>query len=255
MKRLPLILVTPDIETKGKEFKDLSISLSGNYQKALIAAGGLPLIMPQTISPELIAECVRRCDGVMLTGGDDVEPRLYRDRVPANLRRTVGVTPDGGARDYREVLLIDQVFRQRKPLLAICRGHQILNVALGGTLVTDIPAQLPTAFNHRRTDRRSEIVHEVRLTEDSLLAKIAVGTNLGVNSTHHQAVAKVASLLRVVARSSDGVIEALELQPEMADGLPFLLSVQFHPERLADRFAEHQAIFRSFTQACVTSSC
>ena len=154
------------------------------------------------------------------------------------------VTPDGGARDLRELLLIDEVFRQRKPLLAICRGHQMLNVALGGTLVADIPSQLPRAINHRRMDRRSEIVHEVRLTPGSLLAKITGRQRLGVNSTHHQAVARVAAPLKVAAVSSDGIIEGLELKPGAASMLPFLLSVQFHPERLVDRYPEHRAIFR-----------
>ncbi len=251
MKQAPLILVTPDVEPKGREFGDLSISLSGNYQTTLIEAGGIPLAMPATVVPEVIAECVRRCDGVMLTGGDDVEPRLYDGQMPAKLRRKVGVTPDGGGRDLRELLLIDQVFQQRKPLLAICRGHQILNVALGGTLVADIPSQLPDALDHRRTDQRGEIVHEVTLTADSILAKISGGQKLGVNSTHHQAVWRVAPALRATAQSPDGVIEALELRPGALGWLPFLLSVQFHPERLADRYPAHRAIFGAFTQACM----
>ena len=132
----------------------------------------MPLALPATVSRELIAESVSRCDGVLLTGGEDVDPRLYGNGLPPRLRGTVTVTPDGGARDWRELVLIDEVFRQRKPLLAICRGHQILNVALGGTLVADILGQMPRAMNHRRMDRRSEIVHEVRLTPGSLLAKI-----------------------------------------------------------------------------------
>ncbi|HEV2390794.1 MAG TPA: gamma-glutamyl-gamma-aminobutyrate hydrolase family protein [Verrucomicrobiae bacterium] len=250
MTKRPLILISPDIEGKGKEFGDLSISLSANYQQAILAAGGLPLIIPVTVERECIADCVRRCDGVLLTGGDDVDPRLYGDVLPAAVRRTVGVTPDGGGRDYRELVLIDEVFRQRKPLLAICRGHQILNVALGGGLVADIPSQVPGALRHRRMDKRSEIVHEVQLTPGSVLAKITGKKNLGVNSTHHQAIGRVAAPLRVAATSSDGIIEALELQPGGVRWLPWLLSVQFHPERLAGRFAEHQALFGAFTRAC-----
>jgi putative glutamine amidotransferase len=153
----------------------------------------------------------------------------------------------------RELLLIDEVFRQRKPLLAICRGQQILNVALGGTLAADILGQMPRAMNHRRMDRSSEIVHEVRLTPGSILAKITGRQKLGVNSTHHQAVARVAAPLKVAAISDDGIIEGLELGPGAAKMLPFLLSVQFHPERLVGRYAEHRAIFRGFAQACVLS--
>jgi putative glutamine amidotransferase len=203
------------------------------------------------VSRELIAECVRRCDGVLLTGGEDVDPRLYANGLPARLRKTVTVTPDGGERDLRELLLIDEVFQQRKPLLGVCRGHQMLNVALGGTLVVDVRTQLPKAINHRRMDRRSELVHEVRLTETGVLAKITGSKSLGVNSTHHQAVGRVAPLLQVIARSDDGVVESMQLKPSQARMLPFLLTVQFHPERLADRYPEHRAIFTAFTQACI----
>jgi putative glutamine amidotransferase len=102
-------------------------------------------------------------------------------------------------------------------------------------------------------DRRFEVVHEARLTRGSLLAKITGKQKLGVNSTHHHAIARVAAPFRVTAVSSDGIIEGLELKPSAARTLPFLLSVQFHPERLVDRYAEHRAIFRGFTQACALS--
>ncbi len=217
-----------------------------------MGAGALPLSMPAVTSRELVAECVRRADGVVLTGGEDVNPDLYGNGIPRRLRRTVGVPPDGGARDLRELMLIDEVFRQRKPLLAICRGHQILNVALGGTLIVDIPTQLKCPLNHRRYDKRNEVAHEVDLTEDSLLSKITGKRTLGVNSTHHQAVGRPAQLLAVTGRSRDGVVESLQLKPDARRSLPFMLSVQFHPERLVDRYPEHQAIFRAFVQACVS---
>jgi putative glutamine amidotransferase len=248
MSRPPLILVSPDVQPKGREHNDFSINLSHRYQASLMAAGGLPLALAATTSAELIAEAVRRCQGVMLTGGDDVEPRLYGARLPSAVRKTVGVTPDGGARDFRELLLIAEVFRQRKPLLAICRGHQILNVALGGTLMADIPRQKPGALEHRRSDRRSEVVHEVRLTPGSLLAIITGGESLGVNSTHHQAVGRVAPPLCVSAVSDDGIVEGLELKG--SGWLPWLASVQYHPERLADRYPAHRALFAAFTRAC-----
>ena len=247
----PLILVSPNIEKKGDEFGDLSISLSETYQQVLMGTGAIPIALPASVSRELIAECVRRCDGVLLTGGEDVDPRLYTRKLSPRLLRTVTVTPDGGERDLRELMLIDEAFQQRKPLLAICRGHQMLNVALGGTLLPDIRTQIPGAINHRRMDLRSEIVHKVRLTEAGVLAKITGKQSLGVNSTHHQAVGRVAAPLQVIARSDDGVIESMQLKPNLAPMLPFLLSVQFHPERLANRYAEHRAIFVAFTHACV----
>lgn len=253
MTNTPLILVSPNIEKKGDEFGDVSISLSETYQMALMGAGAIPMAMPATASRKVIAECVRRTDGVLLTGGEDVDPALYTERLPARLRRTVTVTGDGGARDLREVMLVDEVFRQHKPLLAICRGHQVLNVALGGSLLVDVRSQFPGALNHRRMDRRSQVVQEVHLTADSLLAKITGKRTLGVNSTHHQAVERAAAPLRVTGRSADGVVEVMQLKPELAHLLPFLLSVQFHPERLVERHAEHRAIFKAFTRACATN--
>jgi putative glutamine amidotransferase len=250
MTQRPLILISPNMEKKGDEFGDLAISVSTTYPQVLLDCGALPLVLPATVERGLIADYVGRCDGVLLTGGEDVEPRLYTNGLLPRLRKTVRVTPDGGVRDLRELILIDEVFRQHKPLLAICRGHQMLNVALGGTLLVDISRQLPGAINHRRMDRRFQVVHEARLTRGSLLAMITGKQKLGVNSTHHQAIARVASPFRVAAVSDDGIVEGLELKPSAARILPFLLSVQFHPERLVGRYAEHRAIFRGFTQAC-----
>jgi putative glutamine amidotransferase len=128
-----------------------------------------------------------------------------------------------------------------------------MNVALGGTLVVDIRTQIPDALDHRQMKKKSEVVHEARLTGDSLLAKITGTQHLGVNSTHHQAIGRVAKPLRVTAASSDGVVEALELKREEAHLLPYFLTVQFHPERLAPRYPEHQALFDSFIRACVVN--
>ena len=250
MKQAPLILISADVAATGVEFGDRSVSLSENYTRALLNAGALPFAMPPSTSRSVVAACVARCDGVLLTGGEDVNPDFYTPRLPQKLRETVCLTPDGGARDLRELLLVDEVFRQRKPLLAICRGHQVLNVALGGTLLVDIPRQLPSALRHRQMDRKAEKVHDVHLTPESLLAKITGRRTLGVNSTHHQAVDRPAGVLTVSARSADGVVEGLELKAG-AQRLPFLLSVQFHPERLAGRYDEHRKIFDAFSRACV----
>jgi len=250
MAKFPLILVSGDTENKGVEMGDVATSLSERYQHAILNEGGIPVIMPATVDPVRIAECVRRCQGVMLTGGEDVDPGLYRPRLSKSLRAKVTTTPDGGHRDYRELVLLSEALRQRKPLLAICRGHQLVNVGLGGTLYADLPTEKPGKIAHRRMDKRCEVVHEVRLTPDSMLAKIMGKPTLGVNSTHHQGVARVAPVLQVSARSPDGMVEGLELNRETGKGLPFLLTVQFHPERLVDRYPEHRAIFRAFTEIC-----
>jgi putative glutamine amidotransferase len=250
MARPPLILVTPSVERRGVEFHDLSASLSAKYDFAVTQSGGVPLTAPLTTDRALLAEAVRRTDGVLFTGGDDINPDLYTNSLPRAVRKTVSQTPDHGGRDLTELILIAEVFRQRKPLLAICRGHQLLNVAFGGQLIADIRRQVPGALNHQRLDRAAELVHEATLTRGSLLAKIAGGRTLGVNSSHHQAVLEPAGPLLATARSRDGIVEAMELRPEMARWLPFFLSVQFHPERLTKTQARHRAIFQKFIAAC-----
>lgn len=245
MSKRPLILIAPSSQRSGVEFDDASISLSNRYTQTILAAGGVPFISPCLTSKKDVAESVARCDGVLLTGGDDVDPRLYSKKLPGDLLKTISdVEPE---RDVFELLLIREVFRQRRPLLAICRGHQILNVALGGDLIVDISLQVPSALNHRQMDLKSEKVHEVTLTPDSALAKVTGKRMLGVNSTHHQSVGRVAKPLRVTALSSDGIVEAMELKDFGL--LPYLIAVQFHPERLADRYKEFLQLFESFVLA------
>jgi putative glutamine amidotransferase len=230
------------------EMGDPSVSLSGAYTRAIADAGGLPLILPPIVSADLLAECVRRADGLLLTGGDDVSPDLYAPALPADLRAKVVI--EDPERDLRELLLIEETFRQQKPLLAICRGHQMLNVAFGGTLVADLPSQRPSEINHRRMDAKREVVHPVTLQPGCRLSQVCGRAELGVNSTHHQAVDRVPAPLAVTGRAPDGIAEVIELRPADRAALPFLLSVQFHPERLVDRYPEHAAIFQAFVAAC-----
>jgi putative glutamine amidotransferase len=244
----PTILISACTDDKGAEFTDYSLSLSMNYPHALLAAGGMPWVLPCEPDPDVVAEAVKRCDGVLLTGGDDVEPRLYARELPARVARTVHRAH--AARDRFELMLIQEVLRRRKPLLCICRGHQILNVALGGTLIADIPLQVPDALNHNRSDRKDQVVQEVRCAEGSLVRKIAGKTRLGVNSSHHQAVGEIPQVFRPTAVTKDGIVESMELSQDARELLPYLLAVQFHPERLFRRHAEHLELFRSFVRAC-----
>jgi len=241
----PLVLVTACQQATGTEFADASISLSNRYSQAINDAGGMPLVLPVTTTRDQIAELVRRADGVLLTGGEDIELKHYAPHTAPELAAKLGeVEPE---RDVLEFALVEEVFRQRKPLLCICRGHQMLNVALGGTLVVDIPTQVPGALAHKQMERKFEMVHDVAFTPDSQLAAI-LGTNqTGTNTTHHQAVARVADPLRVTGTTADGVIEALELKDQSR--LPFLQSVQFHPERLYDRYPHFANLFRAFIRA------
>ena len=243
----PLILVTPGTEDKGVEFYDYSLTLSQTYLDAVALAGGLPFVPSCAPMPKTAAEYVRRCDGVMLTGGDDVQAELHTEEIPEKLRKTMGrVDP---RRDLFETLIIKEAFAQGKPLLAICRGHQLLNVTLGGTLFIDIPSQVKTATNHSELQRKDQPVHEVTLEADSILAP-TFGEKFSVNSSHHQAVDKVARPLRVTGKSPDGVVEVMELRREESGLLPYLLSVQFHPERLVRGFPRFIELFRGFISAC-----
>ncbi|HWD20412.1 MAG TPA: gamma-glutamyl-gamma-aminobutyrate hydrolase family protein [Verrucomicrobiae bacterium] len=249
MTQRPIILVTPCTQPKGAEFSDNSISLSNRYTDAVLAAGGLPVVFPATTDTAVIAEMVRRADGVMMTGGEDLDPELYGKDLPEELKKKAGpLEPD---RDVWEQALVTEIFRQHKPVFGICRGHQMLNVALGGTLLVDIPTQAPEALNHRRMDRRSEPVHAIQIEPDSMLGKIVGGPTLPVNSTHHQALGRMAEALRPVAQSEDGIIEAAELRDPSR--LPFFLTVQFHPERLVDIGPAYRQLFEKFVAACATA--
>jgi putative glutamine amidotransferase len=246
-RRAPLILIVPSVQARGIEFADFSASASNRYALAVRDAGGLPFLLPVVPDRAFVRECLRRAEGVVLTGGDDLNPAVYRKRTPARLRRTV--TLDHVERDAVEFAVIDEVFRQKKPLLAVCRGLQMLNVALGGDLIVDVPQEVPGALTHKQMDRKNEVVHEVALTPGSLLHRSHRTQALGVNSTHHQAAGRVAPQLRVSARSADGVIEGLELTVAEARRGPWLVAVQYHPERLFDRHPEHAALFRAFVRA------
>jgi putative glutamine amidotransferase len=244
----PLVLISASTDDKGAEFVDYSVSLSMSYPLALEAAGAIPWLLPCHADRNLVAEAVRRSDGVLLSGGDDIEPGLYTARLPEQVAKTVHrAHPE---RDAFELLLIEELLRQRKPLLCICRGHQLVNVALGGTLFADISRQKPRTLNHSRTDKKDRVVHTVECREGTMMAKIAGKDRLGVNSSHHQAVNRLASALQATAVSSDGIVEAMELAPMATGLLPYLLAVQFHPERLFKQHGEHLELFRMFTRAC-----
>ena len=248
MSRPPLILTSTMNAAKGAEFSDDSTSLSHWYTRTLAKAGGAPALMPNLADKKLIQSMVERCDGVMLTGGDDLHPDLYDPQLPKKIKATAGgIDAD---RDLSEFLLIEQVLQQHKPLLAICRGPQVLNVALGGGLITDIPLERPGSLDHRRKAQAHRLTQTIAIESGSLMHKIFRKRSMKINSAHHQAVGNLAPMLRATAHTRDGILEAIELNEAEAQTGPFLLGMQFHPERLWERYPEFLKPFRAFIKAC-----
>jgi putative glutamine amidotransferase len=209
------------------------------YVRALEAAGLVPLVLP----PLNAAHAERALDaasGLVLTGGEDVAPWRYGE-LP---HRAIGTINE--ARDAWELALIAAAHRRGLPTLAICRGIQVLNVALGGTLVQDIPSQCPTALPHAPGEGRSTRVHEIAVDAGSRLAEVLEAERVTVNSAHHQSIARVADGLRITARAPDGIIEGVEWG---ADGW-WALGVQWHPEELIET-PEHwdRGLFAAFSNA------
>jgi putative glutamine amidotransferase len=217
------------------------------YVECLWRAGGAVVLIPPATDPDLLRPIYESLDGLLLSGGGDIQPHLYRQDVQAQL---VWVDPE---RDVTELEMNRWALEDGLPVLAICRGLQVLNVACGGTLIQDIPTQWPGALAHRPAGEqpRWQPQHEVQLVPGSRLARIMGATRpvLGarVNSFHHQAAAVVPAALRVAAQAPDGVVEAIE-SPDRA----FVLGVQWHPEEMAGHDAAQQTLFAAFVEACRT---
>jgi putative glutamine amidotransferase len=210
-----------------------------DYLESVRRAGGDPVEVADTHeAPEAIVARVR---GVMLTGGGDVDPVLYGEPAHASYE------PAEAGRDAFEIALARTAVAADVPLLAICRGMQVLNVALGGTLVQDIPSEVPGALNHAIREPRFQIAHEVWVSRDSKLWAIMAdkldGESLLVNSRHHQAVKQVATGFEVNATAPDGVIEGME-RPDSR----FCIAVQWHPENFW-RTGEFRPLFEHFLRA------
>jgi putative glutamine amidotransferase len=204
-----------------------------SYVRAVAACGGVPLLLPNTADAEAVQAAVQGSAGLVLTGGSDVGAALYGMEPHSTMS---GVDD---ARDQTEKLAIDAAMRLGRPILGICRGIQILNVALGGTLIQDIPSHQ----EHPTVAHSNNATHEIAVEPGSILHDLWGQTSAAVNSSHHQAMQTVAPALQVAARAADGIIEAAQAK----DGYP-LLAVQFHPERLAHKNEQFAAVFRWLTQ-------
>jgi putative glutamine amidotransferase len=210
-----------------------------DYLESVRRAGGEPVEVADT--HESPAAIVARVNGVMLTGGGDVDPALYGEAPDATYE------PAEPGRDAFEISLAKAAIEANVPLLAICRGMQVLNVAMGGTLIQDIPREVAGALNHSIREPRFHIAHEVWVSPNSRLWSIMAdkldGESLQVNSRHHQAVKRVAPGFEVNATAPDGVIEGMERPASR-----FCLAVQWHPENFW-RTGEFRPLFEHFLTA------
>lgn len=213
-----------------------------DYRQSVLHVGGEPRILDPSTP---IDEALVGVDGLLLTGGDDVAPARYGETSHAT------VVEDESGRDAFELGLIEGARKRGLPILAICRGIQVLNVAAGGSLVQDIPSQIPGAGAHSFTvppNQPFTLAHEIWVEKDSLLSRL-LGERLNdadaceVNSRHHQSVKRAADGFKVVATAPDGIIEAIE-----DPAAPFCLGVQWHPENFW-RTGEFRALFEGFVEA------
>ena len=199
------------------------------YVDAVLAVGGLPLVLP-VVEPAHVGDLLDSIDGLVLAGGGDIEPARYgQPQMP----EVDGVHPD---RDRLELALAKAAIRRDVPLLGVCRGTQVINVALGGTLMQHLPAV--SELVHRDAVAFDRAVHDVEVDKGSTLRKIVGGRTIGVNSLHHQAIGELGTGIRATCWSSDGVIEGIELV-----GRPNVVGVQWHPELLT-HLKPHRKLFR-----------
>lgn len=244
MRQRPVIgIATQTLEAIPGE-RPLCWIMGQRYVRVLTVNGAVPLLIPLLKDDvETLRQIYDRLDGVFLTGGVDVDPSQYREERHPKCGKT---DPD---RDWTELMLVRWALADRKPVLGVCRGIQVINVAAGGTLFQDIPFQLPQAIKHDYFPtpggyNRNDLVHGVLVTENSRLSRIMGVGRVQVNSMHHQGIKDLAPGLVATAVAPDGVIEGVET----ADG-HFLVGVQWHPEELADDAPEMQQLFTAFLRA------
>lgn len=230
----PVIAITACAED------DLSSRLNAAYSKSILEAGGIPIIVPFGVEED-VSQVLSIADGLLLSGGHDVHPFYFGAEPSPKLGR---IYPE---RDMVELALTNRAIERKMPIFGICRGIQLLNVALGGTLYQDIDSEVQSnkLLKHAQQAARGVATHYVNIDEGNLLMKIIEQKQLAVNSYHHQAINVLAESLNVVATSSDGIIEAVAHET-----LPFCLGVQWHPEELA--IAGNEAakqLFKAFVEA------
>lgn len=209
-----------------------------NYTRAIEEAGGIPLLLPIYKNKEDLTLILNTVDGVLLTGGNDIDPLLYGEIDRGKCGRIV---PE---RDNQDIAIAQYIaYKTSKPMLCICRGIQVLNVAMHGSLYQDLESDGPFYQHMKKNYPMNAITHSVSVERGSLLYKILGKSSIGVNSFHHQSIKSIGDRLKATAKSEDGVIEAVELE-----GAEFILGLQWHPEKMYDS-EEQKKIFAAFIES------
>lgn len=234
----PIIGINCDLDMtgEGRVYNSPYLFIYVNYFDAIVRAGGIPVLLPCVEAENDVRQQLSCIDGLMLTGClHDIDPGAYG--CPDH--DTPGIMPE--RRQAFDLSLAKISLRMNDlPILAICSGMQLINVAAGGTLVQEIRSEHTSMIEHFQMDRAEQIVHEVGIQPNSRLARISGRAILGVNSVHHQAIDRIAPGFHESARSSDGVVEAIE-----TTGDQYVIGIQWHPERISHE-DPHMHLFRSF---------
>jgi putative glutamine amidotransferase len=249
----PLIGICASYSSESSPGKQTGLGLPGqewqlladDYILSIERAGGIPVILPVTEKIETCELLLSKLDGIIFTGGSDIDSQFYGEH-PSYEQGTIEPK-----RDKHEVELAKKVlFTTNLPVLGICRGIQLLNVATGGSLYQDLKKEKPEGINHAFTNSpKYHSVHEVSILRDSMLYEIYKSESNAVNSFHHQAIKKLGNEFEATAFSPDGFIEGIEWK-----GDRFVLAVQWHPEMMVDQVPEAMPIFTRFVKECSSSS-
>lgn len=216
------------------------IFIKEEYLNAILNVGAIPYLIPRTVDTKLLDQVCEDMDGFLFTGGDDVNPCLYGEK---KMPYCGEISP---CRDMQESYLIKKLIEIDKPLLAICRGCQMLNVAMGGTLYQDIGNEIPgIKLNHRQKEPYFNVVHKVNIKKDSKLYEAINKEEIEVNTIHHQCINKFSDKVKVVAVSEDGIVEGIEIV-----GKKFMVGVQWHPEKLYKIDENSNNIFKLLIKYC-----
>lgn len=233
MKKKPCIGLVPLFDPDRE-----SLWMLPGYMEGVLAAGGIPVMLPLTEEKTDISELLDRLDGLIFTGGHDVDPSVYGEARLPECGRSIS------ERDSMERLLMDAALERDLPALGICRGLQFFNAALGGSLYQDLPAQHPSGVEHEMKPPFDRSAHEVEVLENTPLYDLIGKRTLGVNSRHHQAIKDLAPSLKPMAISPDGLTEAVWMP-----GKRFFLAVQWHPEHSFRKDEVSLSLFRALVNA------